>query len=324
MIKKPINYIIEVDIKKFFDNINHYVILMYLKEKILNNNFMLIIRRFIKDRIVKHDAVSGSNQAAPQGIVTRPMLTNIYLHYILDLWFKKIVKLKAKGFVGLLIYYNDFLLFCKSKQDANDFPNALQDRLKDFGLSILKEKIRIVKFGRRAWQLSNKRKEKLKTFNFLGFRHYCRKSRRGYFVIYHKTEKSNFSKKLKAIQECFKVIRSQLSLKEWCLILKSKLIGYYNYFDINGNFIAIFKFYHRFLRSIQKLISRRGGKKVNCKLLNNYLQWHQLSMPQVMFYLYAKTSPIKQNSYVEEPCIEKPQAWFKGYHRNVANIFMDM
>lgn len=317
VMKKPINYIVEVDIKKFFDSINHYWLQRCLEERILDKNFMWLIRRFLKAGVVRDGAVSGSEQGTPQGGVISPILANIYLHYILDIWFEKVVKPKAKGYVELVRYCDDFVICCESKKDADDFLNALQDRLKGVGLSISKEKTRTVKFGRRSWQLANKKKEKLETFNFLGFTHYCGKSRRGYFVMVHKTMKSNFARKLKEIQEWLKKIRSQVPLKEWWSVLKSKLTGHYNYFGISGNFIAISKFYHRVVRIVQKWINRRGGKKANWEWLRNYLQYNPLPIPRIKFSLYAKSSALRQNSYIEEPYVGKPPVGFcEGCHSN--------
>ena len=325
VMRKPINYIVEVDIRKFFDNINHYWLQRCLEERILDKNFIWLIRRFLKAGVVRDGAVNGSDQGAPQGGVISPILANIYLHYMLDLWFEKVFKRKSKGFVELVRYCDDFVVCCESKKDADDFLNALQDRLKGFGLSISEEKTRTVKFGRRPWQLASKRKEKLETFNFLGFTHYCGKSKRGYFMMYHKTTKSNFARKLKEVQEWLKAIRSQVPLKEWWPILKSKLIGHYNYFGISGNSIAISKFYCRVVQIVQKWINRRGGRKVNWEWLNNYLQWNPLPMPRIKFSLYAKNSAVKQNSYVEEPCVGKPQARFcEGCHSNQTKIIMEV
>lgn len=315
VMKKPINYVVEVDIRKFFDNINHYWLQRCLEERILDKNFMWLIRRLLKAGATKDGVVSSSDQGTPQGSVASPILANIYLHYVLDLWFEKVFKSKAKGYVELIRYCDDFVVCSESAKDAEEFLNLLQDRIKAFGLSISEEKTRKVKFGRRPWQLASKRKEKVETFNFLGFTHYCGKSRQGYFVMGHKTMKSSFARKLKETQEWLKSIRSQIALKEWWPILKSKLTGHYNYYGISGNFQSISKFYYRTVQMVHKWINRRGSRKVSYKWFNNYLQWNPLPMPKIKFSLYGTTS--KQNSYIEEPCVGKPQArLYEGYHSN--------
>ncbi|WP_341788863.1 MULTISPECIES: group II intron reverse transcriptase/maturase [unclassified Rickettsia] len=227
VMKKPINYVVEVDIRKFYDNINHYWLQRCLEERILDKNFIWLIRRLLKAGVIKDGVVSTSDQGTSQGSVASPILANIYLHYVLDLWFGKVVKPKAKGYVELIRYCDDFVVCCESQKDAEEFLSLLHDRLKSFGLAISEEKTRIVKFGRRPWQLASKNKEKLETFNFLGFTHYCGKSRQGYFIMGHKTIKSSFARKLKETQEWLKAIRSQAVLKDWWPILKSKLTGHY-------------------------------------------------------------------------------------------------
>lgn len=315
VMKKPINYVVEVDIRKFFDNINHYWLQRCLEERILDKNLMWLIRRLLKAGVIKDGVVSSSDQGTSQGSVASPILANIYLHYVLDIWFEKVFKSKSKGYVELIRYCDDFVVCCESAKDAEEFLNLLQDRLKGFGLSISEEKTRMVKFGRRPWQLASRRKEKVETFNFLGFTHYCGKSRQGYFVMGHKTMKSSFARKLKETQEWLKSIRSQIPLKEWWPTLKSKLTGHYNYFGISGNFQPISKFYYRTVQMVHKWINRRGSRKVSYKWFNNYLQWNPLPMPKIKFSLYGTTS--KQNSYIEEPCVGKPQARLcEGYHSN--------
>ena len=309
---KPINYIVEVDIRKFFDSINHYWLQRCLEERILDKNFIWLIRRFLKAGVINNGVISSSKQGTPQGGVISPILANIYLHYILDLWFEKVVKPKARGYVELVRYCDDFVVCCESKEDAEGFLNKLGDRLKSFDLSISEEKTKIIKFGRSAWQLASKRKEKLETFNFLGFTHYCGKSRKGYFMMVHKTSKSSLARKLKEIQEWLKKIRSDVPLKEWWSILKSKMIGHYNYFGISGNFIAISRFYRMVIRIVLKWINRRGGKKVSYKWLDHYLKWHPLPLPKIMFSVYARSSIVKQNSYIEEPYAGNPHVGFCG------------
>ena len=245
VMKKPINYVVEVDIKKFFDNISHYWLQRCLEDRISDKNFLWLIRRVLRAGIVKDGVTRSSKRGTPQGGVISPLLANIYLHYILDKWFGKEFKPKSKGYVELIRYSDDFVVCCESKKDAEEFLSLLQERLKKFGLSISEEKTRTVKFGRQPWQQASKRKEKLEIFNFLGFTHYCGKSRQGCFAMVHKTMKSSFARKLKEIQEWLRKIRSQIPLKEWWPVLRLKLIGHYNYFGISGNYRAISRFYLR-------------------------------------------------------------------------------
>lgn len=186
VMKKPTNYIVEVDIAKFFDTVNHYWLVRCLEERISDPNFLWLMRKFLKAGIIEAGEWKESDIGTPQGGVISPMLANIYLHYVLDLWFEKIFKPKAMGYVQLVRYCDDFVVTCESEQDAKQFLEELQERLSKFNLTISQEKTQIIKFGREAWKLAKSAGIKVKSFNFLGFTHYCAESRNGWFVMGHK------------------------------------------------------------------------------------------------------------------------------------------
>lgn len=239
---KPTNYIVEVDIKGFFDNINHYWLQRCLEERIADRNLLWLVRKFLKAGVIEDGKRLATELGAPQGGVASPIFANIYLHYVLDLWFDKKIKPQAKGYMELIRYCDDFVVCCESEKDAKNFLELLRTRLGKFGLEVSEEKTRVLKFGRQAWKRSQRSKEKVETFTFLGFTHYCNKNRRGYFSMGHKTSKENFNRKLKEIKEWLKRIRNQLRLKEWWPVLKSKLTGHYNYFGISGNYAVLNNF----------------------------------------------------------------------------------
>jgi len=194
---KPINYIVEVDIRKFFDNVQHKWLLRCLEERVEDPKIFGLIKRFLKAGVIDAGQYEATEQGTPQGGVISPLLANIYLHYVLDLWFEKKVKPKSKGMMKLIRYSDDFVVCCESESDAINFLDSLQQRLMKFGLSIAEDKTRIIKFGKRVWQLSERQEAKPKSFNFLGFTHYGAKSRRGKWIMGHKTSKENLARKLK-------------------------------------------------------------------------------------------------------------------------------
>lgn len=228
VITKPINYIVEVDIKGFFDNVNHYWLQRCLEEKIIDRNLLWLVRKFLKAGVVEDGKQLTTDVGTPQGGVISPLLANIYLHYVLDLWFKKEIKSQTKGHMELIRYCDDFVVCCESEKDAKNFLELLQARLGKFGLQVSGDKTKVLKFGRQVWKQAQRSKEKVETFNFLGFTHYCGKSRQGYFIMGHKTSKENLCRKLKETKEWLKQIRNKLRLKEWWPVLKSKLTGHYN------------------------------------------------------------------------------------------------
>lgn len=285
---KPVNYIVEVDIRKFFDEVSHYWLQRCLEERIADRNVLWLVRRFMKAGVMADGEVIPTTVGTPQGGVVSPLLANIYLHYVLDLWFEKRFKTQAKGYVEIVRYCDDFVVCCESEHDAKDFLQELRTRFSKFGLRVAEDKTKVLKFGRRVWQLSQRRKEKLESFNFLGFTHYCTKSRRGKFIMGHKTSKENLARKLKEMKEWMKKIRNQLALKDWWPTLKAKLTGHYNYFGISGNYRCLMQFYKSIFNLTFKWINRRSQKKsMTFEQYVNYLQHNPLPTPRICYALYT-------------------------------------
>jgi len=285
---KAVNYIVEVDIRKFFDEVNHYWLQRCLEERIADRNVLWLVRRFLKAGVMVDGGVISTTVGTPQGGVISPLLANIYLHYILDLWFEKRFKAQAKGYVEMVRYCDDFVVCCESEHDAKNFLQELRERFSKFGLRVAEDKTKVLKFGRRAWQLSQKSKEKLVSFNFLGFTHYCTKSRRGKFIMGHKTSKENLSRKLKETKEWMKKIRNRLALRDWWPTLKAKLTGHYNYFGISGNYRCLKQFYKSIFYLTFKWINRRSQKKsMTFEQYVNYLQFNPLPTPRICYALYT-------------------------------------
>ena len=287
VMRKPINYIVEVDIKGFFDNVNHDWLQRCLEERIADSNLICLVKRFLKAGYVEEGKEIATTVGTPQGGVISPLLANIYLHYVLDLWFEKKVKPKARGHIELIRYCDDFVVCCESEKDAKGFLDILKTRLGKFGLEISEDKTKVLKFGRQVWKHAQKQKGKVETFNFLGFTHYCGKSRKGYFVMVHKTSKENLNRKLKETKEWLKKMRCRVKLKELWPILKSKLIGHYNYFGISGNYRCLKQFYTMIFWLLFKWINRRSQKKsMSYEVYSNYLQHNPLPMPRICYALY--------------------------------------
>lgn len=285
---KPVNVIVEVDIRKFFDRVNHRWLQRCLEERIADPNMMWLVRRFLKAGVMEGGEVSPSTVGTPQGGVISPLLANIYLHYVLDLWFEKIIKPQSKGYMELIRYCDDFVVCCESEHDAKHFLETLIQRLSKFGLEVAEDKTKILKFGRRVWQLAQKRHEKIESFDFLGFTHYCKKSRGGKFIMGHKTQKESLSRKLKETKEWLKRIRNQIVLKDWWPILKAKLTGHYNYFGISGNYRCLEQYYKAMFSMVFKWINRRSQKKsMTFEKYCKYLEHNPLPMPRICYALYT-------------------------------------
>lgn len=192
---KPINYIVEVDIKKFYDNIQHKWLMRCLRERITDPNLLWLVKRFLKAGIVEAGHYEATEQGTPQGGIVSPILANIYLHYVLDLWFEKKFKPRSRGSIQLIRFCDDFVVCCEKEEDAKEFLELLKQRLRKFGLEISENKTRIVKFGKRKWYQAEREKRRKNSFKFLGFTHYCGKSRNGRLMIKQKTVKTSLARK---------------------------------------------------------------------------------------------------------------------------------
>ncbi|WP_406608179.1 group II intron reverse transcriptase/maturase, partial [Candidatus Infernicultor aquiphilus] len=176
---KPVNYVVDMDIEKFFDTIDHKWLMKCLKQRIKDTSLLRLIVRFLKAGIMEEGKFYQTDKGTPQGGVLSPLLANIYLHYILDLWFEKKVKKELRGFAQLVRYADDFMVLFQNGTEAKVFGDELRQRLDKFGLKIAENKSRIMEFGRLVWQKAQKEGQRMATFDFLGFTHYGDKTRKG-------------------------------------------------------------------------------------------------------------------------------------------------
>lgn len=286
---KPTNYVVEVDIKKFYDNIQHKWLMRCLRERISDPNLLWLVQQFLKAGVIEAGHYEATTQGAPQGGIVSPVLANIYLHYVLDLWFEKKVKQESKGYMELVRYADDLLVCCESEEDAKEFLESLKQRLAKFGLEISENKTKIVKFGKKEWYQAEREKRKTESFNFLGFTHYCGKSRNGRLMMKQKTSKISLARKIKEIKEWLKAVRNLIRLKDWWQILKAKLRGHYNYFGISGNYRWLNKFNWAVKKLTFKWINRRSQKKsMNWEQFMHYTQVNPPPKPKICFSLYTQ------------------------------------
>lgn len=290
VMKTPVNFVVDVDIEKFFDNVSHYWLLRCLEERIDDPNFLLLVRRFLKAGIWEDGIFSQSKVGTPQGGVISPVLANIYLHYVLDIWFERKFKQVSLGHVEMIRYCDDFIVCCESKKDAENFIAELGQRLSKFNLNVSQEKTSVVRFGRWPWNSYNKGKsEKPQTFNFLGFTHYCTKTKSGKFMMGHKTQKEKLRKGLTELNSWLKDIRNLFLLKDWWIILRAKLVGHYNYFGVSGNMRCLQQFKYQANKLIYKWINRRSQKRsMTWETFLGYLDWNPLPQPRIKHDFYTR------------------------------------
>jgi group II intron reverse transcriptase/maturase len=271
-----------MDIKKFFDTIDHEWLMKCLRQRIADSSLLRLIGRFLRTGVMEEGKLIEVERGTPQGGVISPILANIYLHYILDLWFEKEVKKELKGYAQLNRFADDFVVVFQSKREAERFAEKLKVRLSKYGLEIAENKSRIIEFGRYVWEKAQRDKRQIETFDYLGFTHYCDKTLRGGFKVGRKTSAKKYIQKVKAINLWFKKIRNQVKLIEWWKILKMKLIGHYNYYGMSGNYEALVKFYRQVIKLAYKWINRRSQKRsFNHTQYWRFMKYNPLPKPKI-------------------------------------------
>ncbi len=288
---KPINYVVDMDIKQFFDTIDHQWLMKCLRQRVKDTSLLRLITRFLKAGIMEEGKLIKADKGTPQGGVLSPLLANIYLHYILDLWFERKVKSKLKGYAKLIRYADDFVVCFQSGKEAKEFGKALNIRLSKFGLEVTESKSRIIEFGRYVWQKAQRENRKAATFNFLGFTHYCDKTRKGKFKLGRRTARIKFRQKIIAMNEWLKKVRNLIELKEWWKVLRMKLFGHYRYYGISGNIRELRKFYTQVSKLAYKWINRRSQKKsYTYKQYCRFKKYNPLPEPKIYHLTYALSS----------------------------------
>ncbi len=283
----PVNFIVDMDISKFFDTVNHKCLMEFLKQRIVDSSLLQLISRFLKSGIMEEGIYFETDQGTPQGGVLSPVLANVYLHYVLDLWFETEVIPQLNGYAQLIRYADDFVICFENEKEAEIFGVALRQRMDKFGLTISEEKSKIIEFGRYTCQSVRKYGFKCETFDFLGFTHFCDKTRRGKFKLGRKTSRKKFIQKMKDMNLWLKHIRNCVELEEWWKLLRLKLLGHYQYYGMSGNFRWLRNFYHHTVRLAFKWINRRSQKKsYNWDRFHNFIQFNPLPKPKIYHSLY--------------------------------------
>ena len=290
---QPINHVIDADIKAFFDSVSHPGLMKCLQVRIKDPSFLLLIQRFLKAGYFEAGQVVATEQGTPQGGNLSPMLSNIFLHYVLDLWFEKRIKRQVRGVCFLVRYADDFVCMVQYQDDAQHILEALRERFTQFDLALHPEKTRVISFGRYERQNAQRQKRRPNTFDFLGFTHYCDRSRRGKFMVGHQTSRKKFRKKCGELNDWLKAVRNRCPVKEWWPVLKAKLTGHYQYYGISGNMRLLSRFYWLTVRLAMKWLNRRSQKhSFSWEGFEAYLKHYPLPKPRIVHNLYT-LSPVR-------------------------------
>ena len=258
--QKRVNHIVEADIRGFYDNVVHEWMVKFLRHRIGDPRILRLISRMLKGGIMEDGLVRASEKGTPQGSILSPLLSNIYLHYVLDLWFSRRMKRQCQGEAYYFRFADDFLACFQLKSDAEVFKRRLTDRLECFGLELATDKTRCIEFGRFAREEARKRGGKPKEFTFLGFTHYCGRTKKGYFKVKRCTSRKKFGKSLRKFTDWARRSRGVLRKAEMLRQAKIRVVGHLNYYAITDNLDKCTSYLYYVTRILFKWINRKSQR----------------------------------------------------------------
>lgn len=281
------NHIVEADIKGFFDNVDQEQLMRFLAHRIADKRMLRYIKRFLIAGIQEDGVFRASDRGTPQGGVISPLLANIYLHYTLDLWFTRRFQKSCKGEARLIRYADDYVACFQLENDADRFLIEMEARLKQFGLELAPEKTQKIEFGPQAQQRTKAKRGKAETFDFLGFTHYCGRTRDGKrFRMKRKTISKRFTAKLKVYKEWLKKNRT-LTTAEILRTTARKLRGHYGYYGVTDNIKGINNYLYAVKGILYKWLNRRGKKGCySWEKFSRLLARFPLPVPKIMVKLF--------------------------------------
>ena len=285
--KRPTSYVLDADIKGFFDHINHEWAVRFIESRIKDPNIIRLVRRMLKGGILEDYRYEKTEEGSGQGSVCSPIIANIYMHYVLVWWFKEKMQPSLRGYSGLTVYADDFVVVFQYKDDAERFYEHLKKRMEHFGMALEENKTRLIEFGRFAEERCAKKGRKPQTFTFLGFTHYCSHGRNGKFRVKRKTSKKKFAKKCK---EVHRIIRDMRTRRLAVIIKKMNqiLVGYYHYYGITDNIDSLRNFRRQMRKSLFKWLNRRSQKKsYTWEQFDDMLRTYPLAEPKIYVSVYA-------------------------------------
>src|SRR6201989_762050 len=253
-----ISWVLEADLTNFFGSLSHDWVLRFVEHRVGDPRLISLIRRWLKAGVLEDGAVHPSEQGTPQGGSISVLLSNLYLHYVLDLWFERVVKGRLRGEARLVRYIDDFVICFQYRSDAIRVQDALRLRLGKFGLTLEPTKTKLVEFGRFAQRHAGRRgRKRPETIYFLGFTLYCTRNRKGSFKVGRRTEKSRLRRSLMSLQEKMRQMR-HLTIGQQVDELNDALRGHYGYYGIAGNIRALQRVYRNVECYWRKMLCSRS------------------------------------------------------------------
>jgi group II intron reverse transcriptase/maturase len=258
---RKVGWVLDADIRGFFDTINHEWMMKFLEHRIADPRILRLIQKWLQAGVSEDGVWTKTDVGTPQGAVASPLLANVYLHYVLDLWADHWRRTRAKGEIIIVRWADDFVMGFQHRHEAERFLKELQERMSKFGLQLHPDKTRLIEFGRfAARDRKNRGEGKPETFDFLGFTHICRAKRgSGDFAVKRKTTAKRLRAKLQAVRKEL-LRRRHLPLKELGPWVKSVIQGFFNYHAVPGNAAALETFRRETTRSWLYAMRRRSQR----------------------------------------------------------------
>jgi RNA-directed DNA polymerase len=273
--QRKVSWVLDADIRSFYDSLDHQWLLKFVEHRVADQRMLRLIRKFLRAGVSEDGKWSKTVVGTPQGAVISPLLANIYLHYVLDLWVNRWRDHRARGEVYIVRYADDFVMGFQHQSDAQMFQRELVERLTKFGLELHQDKTRLIEFGRFA---ATNRKErgagKPENFDFLGFTHICaRKRKSGGFTVHRKTIGKRLREKIKDVRET--LIRNRhRTVAEQGRWLQRVVQGYFNYYAVPGNRRALEAFRtqigHAWLRALRRRSQK--GRSLTWQRLQRWME----------------------------------------------------
>jgi RNA-directed DNA polymerase len=278
-------WVLDVDVRKFFDTLDHGHLRQILAKRMRDGVIERLIGKWLRAGVMEAGALSFPEYGTPQGGVISPLLANIYLHEVIDVWFEKEVRPRMKGMAFLVRYADDLVMGFRREEDARRVLAVLPKRLAKYGLSLHPDKTRLLDF-RNPWTCKGPEGEGPGSFDFLGFTHYWGKSRKGVWVVKQKTANSRFTRGLQRIKDWCRENR-HLPVKAQWEALTLKLRGHNGYYGITGNSRCLSMFRNEVGKLWQKWLSRRSQKaRIDWPAFRRLLKRYPLPAPRVVHSIY--------------------------------------
>ena len=258
--RRKVNWILDADIRSFFDTVSQEWLIKFVEHRIGDRRVIRLIQKWLKVGVLEDGIVTVSDSGTGQGAVISPLLANIYLHYVLDLWANRWRQREATGDMIIVRYADDFIVGFEHESDARRFLDEMRVRLQEFALTLHPEKTRLIEFGRFA--AGNRKRRGLgkpATFNFLGFTFICGQSRRGRFLVKRKTRRDRMRTKLKMITEELRR-RRHWPIPQLGIWLGRVVTGYFNYHAVPTNYRSLVLFRDEIVRRWRRTLTRRSQR----------------------------------------------------------------